>query len=100
MELARFYNAGILKTTMAEGDAWWLYRPYRGRGVIEKAAPNRAAAGFWGTVAGFTSVIFFAITNAVKLVPHLRSDSSIPRISKRPRRTARSHFHAFWVRFR
>jgi uncharacterized membrane protein YfcA len=123
-----FYDAGILKTTMPGamlgiGVGWlmaavvteafvrfvvgavaivfvgrWLYQQYRGRGVIEKAAPNRAAAGFWGAVAGFTSfvahaggppyqiytlplgldpkvftgtsVIFFAITNAVKLVPY------------------------------
>ncbi|MDW6021918.1 sulfite exporter TauE/SafE family protein [Mesorhizobium sp. BAC0120] len=76
----------------------WLYQQYRDRGAIEKASPNWVAAGFWGTVAGFTSfvahaggppyqvytlplgldpkvftgtsVIFFAITNAVKLVPY------------------------------
>jgi uncharacterized protein len=77
----------------------WLYQQFRdGRGVIEKATPNPVAATFWGTVAGFTSfvahvggppyqvytlplgldpkvftgtsVIFFAITNAVKLVPY------------------------------
>lgn len=78
--------------------ARWAYQQLRGRGVIEKAAPNRMAAGFWGTVTGITSfvahaggppyqvytlplgldpkvftgttVIFFAITNAVKLVPY------------------------------
>ena len=66
--------------------------------AVERAAPNAVAAPFWGTVAGFTSfvahvggppyqvytlplrldpkvftgtsVIFFAITNAVKLVPY------------------------------
>jgi uncharacterized membrane protein YfcA len=77
----------------------WLYQQVRdGRGVVEKAAPNPVAATFWGTVAGFTSfvahvggppyqvytlplgldpkvftgtsVIFFAITNAVKLIPY------------------------------
>lgn len=76
----------------------WLYQQYRDRGAIEKKPPNRVAAGFWGAVAGFTSfvahaggppyqvytlplgldpkvftgtsVIFFAITNAVKLIPY------------------------------
>ena len=77
----------------------WLYQQFRdGRGVVEKATPNPVAATFWGTVAGFTSfvahvggppyqvyalplgldpkvftgtsVIFFAITNAVKLIPY------------------------------
>ena len=70
----------------------------RRRGVVEKQRPTAVAATFWGTVAGFTSfvahvggppyqvytlplgldpkvftgtsVIFFAITNAVKLIPY------------------------------
>ena len=75
----------------------WLYQKLRhGKALTTK--PNSAAATFWGTIAGFTSfvahvggppfqmyalplrldqriftgtsVIFFAITNAVKLVPY------------------------------
>lgn len=123
-----FSNADVLKTTMPGavvgiGMGWlmaafvteamvrfivgavaivfvarWAYQQLRGRGVIEKVAPNRIAAAFWGTVTGFTSfvahaggppyqvytlplgldpkvftgtsVIFFAITNALKLVPY------------------------------
>jgi len=77
------------------GRAVWLHFRH---GVDHIARPNRAAAGFWGTVAGFTSfvahvggppyqvytlplkmdpklftgtsVVFFAVTNAVKLVPY------------------------------
>ena len=76
----------------------WIYQQFLRRGVVEHASPNRAAALSWGTVAGFTSfvahaggppyqvytlplgldpkvftgtsVIFFAVTNAVKLVPY------------------------------
>src|SRR5262245_8677605 len=76
----------------------WLWQQYRDRGAIEKKPPNSVAASFWGTVAGFTSfvahvggppyqvyalplgldpkvltgtsVIFFAITNVVKLIPY------------------------------
>jgi uncharacterized membrane protein YfcA len=76
----------------------WLLQQVSGRGGIEKVAPSRIAAAFWGTISGFTSfvahvggppyqvytlrlgqdpkvftgtsVIFFAITNAVKLVPY------------------------------
>lgn len=76
----------------------WIYQQLRDRGAIEKLPPNRIAAAFWGTVAGFTSfvahaggppyqvytlplgldpkvfagtsVIFFAVTNAVKLIPY------------------------------
>jgi uncharacterized membrane protein YfcA len=76
----------------------WLWQQYRDRGAVEKRPRNGIAASFWGTVAGFTSfvahvggppyqvytlplgldpkvftgtsVIFFAITNAVKLVPY------------------------------
>jgi uncharacterized membrane protein YfcA len=76
----------------------WLWQQYRDRGAIEKKRPNNVAASFWGTVAGFTSfvahvggppyqvytlplgldpklltgtsVVFFAITNAVKLIPY------------------------------
>jgi uncharacterized membrane protein YfcA len=76
----------------------WLYQQYRDRGAVERKPPNRAAASLWGTVAGFTSfvahvggppyqvytlplgldpkvftgtsVIFFAIINAVKLIPY------------------------------
>jgi len=76
----------------------WAWQQIRERGVIEKRKPNAVAASFWGTVAGFTSfvahvggppyqvytlplgldpkvftgtsVVFFAITNAVKLVPY------------------------------
>jgi uncharacterized protein len=75
----------------------WLYQQFRGS-VVERASPNAVAAPFWGAVAGFTSfvahaggppyqvytlplglnpkvfvgtgVIFFAITNAVKLIPY------------------------------
>jgi uncharacterized protein len=75
----------------------WLYQLLRS-GAVERASPNAVAAPFWGTVAGFTSfvahaggppyqvytlplglnpkaftgtsVIFFAIANAVKLVPY------------------------------
>lgn len=75
----------------------WLWQLFRhGSGHVAK--PNRTAAAIWGTVAGFTSfvahvggppfqvyalplkldprvftgtsVIFFAVTNAVKLVPY------------------------------
>jgi uncharacterized membrane protein YfcA len=75
----------------------WAYQQFRhGRGHV--AAPNRAAAGFWGAISGFTSfvahvggppfqvyalplrldpkvlsgtaAIFFAVTNAVKLLPY------------------------------
>jgi uncharacterized membrane protein YfcA len=76
----------------------WLWQQLRDRGAVEKNPPNRLAASFWGTVAGFTSfvahvggppyqvytlplgldpkvftgtsVIFFAVTNAVKLIPY------------------------------
>jgi uncharacterized protein len=75
----------------------WLWQLFR-HGSGHVASPNRAAAAVWGTVAGFTSfvahvggppfqvyalplkldprvftgtsVIFFAVTNAVKLVPY------------------------------
>lgn len=75
----------------------WLYQLAR-HGSDHVATPSRAAGAFWGTVAGFTSfvahvggppfqiyalplklnprvftgtsVIFFAITNAVKLIPY------------------------------
>jgi uncharacterized protein len=75
----------------------WLYSQYR-HGAGHATKPNRAAGTFWGTVAGFTSfvahvggppfqvyalplrldpkvftgtsVIFFAITNAIKLIPY------------------------------
>lgn len=75
----------------------WFYLKYR-HGADHAAQPNRIAAAFWGTVAGFTSfvahvggppfqvyalplrldpkvvtgtgAIFFAVTNAVKLVPY------------------------------
>ncbi len=78
--------------------ARWAGQQLRGRGVVGNARPNRIAAAIWGSVAGFTSfvahaggppyqvytlplgldpkvftgtsVIFFAITNAVKLVPY------------------------------
>jgi uncharacterized membrane protein YfcA len=76
----------------------WLWQQYRDRGAIERKPPNSVAASFWGTTAGFTSfvahvggppyqvytlplgldpkvltgtsVIFFAITNVVKLIPY------------------------------
>jgi uncharacterized membrane protein YfcA len=76
----------------------WIYQQVRDRGAVERKPPNGVAASFWGTVAGFTSfvahvggppyqvytlplgldpkvftgtsVIFFAVTNAVKLVPY------------------------------
>jgi uncharacterized protein len=76
----------------------WLYRQYRDRGAVERKPCNGIAASFWGSVAGYTSfvahvggppyqvytlplgldpkvftgtsVIFFAVTNAVKLVPY------------------------------
>ncbi|MGB6116940.1 MAG: sulfite exporter TauE/SafE family protein [Mesorhizobium sp.] len=75
----------------------WLWQTMR-RTSTQSAAPNRLAAGFWGAVSGFTSfvahvggppyqvyalplrldpkvlsgttAIFFAVTNAVKLVPY------------------------------
>lgn len=75
----------------------WFYLRYR-HGSHHAAQPNRIAAAFWGTVAGFTSfiahvggppfqvyalplrldpkvvtgtaAIFFAVTNAVKLIPY------------------------------
>lgn len=75
----------------------WLYLQLR-HGAGHAAEPNRVAAGFWGTVAGFTSfvahvggppfqvyalpirldpkvlsgtaAIFFAVTNALKLIPY------------------------------
>jgi uncharacterized protein len=74
--------------------AWNQFR----HGEIRKTSPNRVAAGFWGTISGYTSfvahvggppyqiytlplkldpkiftatsVVFFAIINAVKLVPY------------------------------
>lgn len=77
--------------------ARWAYQQLR-HGANQVASPNRAAALWWGTVSGFTSfvahvggppfqvytlplrldpkvlsgtaAIFFAITNAVKLVPY------------------------------
>ena len=76
----------------------WIYKSLVHRGPPQAAGRNRIAAGFWGTVSGFTSfvahvggppfqvyalplrfdpkvlagtsAIFFAITNAVKLVPY------------------------------
>lgn len=75
----------------------WLYLRFR-HGAEVVALPNRAAGTFWGAVAGFTSfvahvggppfqvyamplrmspalftgtsVVFFAVTNAVKLIPY------------------------------
>jgi uncharacterized membrane protein YfcA len=75
----------------------WAYQQIR-HGSDHRSAPNRIMAAFWGTVAGFTSfvahvggppfqvyalplrldpkvlsgtsAIFFAVTNAVKLVPY------------------------------
>lgn len=75
----------------------WVYLQLR-HGSTHSASPNRTAAGFWGTVSGFTSfvahvggppfqvyalplrldpkvlsgtsAIFFAITNALKLIPY------------------------------
>jgi uncharacterized membrane protein YfcA len=75
----------------------WLYQQFRS-GAVEHASPKPVAASFWSTIAGFTSfvahaggppyqvytlplgldpkvftgtsVIFFAVTNAVKLVPY------------------------------
>lgn len=75
----------------------WLYLTVR-HGAAHATEPNRVAAAFWGTVSGFTSfvahvggppyqvyalplrldpkilsgttAIFFAITNAIKLVPY------------------------------
>ncbi|GAA2858429.1 hypothetical protein GGQ99_002424 [Aminobacter niigataensis] len=77
--------------------ARWIYTSLR-HGADHKAEPNGIAAAFWGSVAGFTSfvahvggppfqvytlplrmdpkvltgtsVIFFAVTNAIKLVPY------------------------------
>jgi len=77
--------------------ARWIFQQFR-HGSSHVAAPNRVAAGGWGVVCGFTSfvahvggppfqvyalplrldpkvlsgtaAIFFAITNAVKLVPY------------------------------
>lgn len=75
----------------------WAYTQLR-HGPLHRASPNRALAAFWGLVSGFTSfvahvggppyqvytlplrldpkvlsgttAIFFAITNAIKLVPY------------------------------
>lgn len=75
----------------------WIYQQIR-HGSQHKEKPNRIAAGFWGTVAGFTSfvahvggppfqvytlplrldpkvlsgtsAIFFAVTNYLKLIPY------------------------------
>ncbi|NGN42309.1 sulfite exporter TauE/SafE family protein [Mesorhizobium sp. CGMCC 1.15528] len=75
----------------------WAWQQFR-LGAEYSAAPNRVVGGFWGTVSGFTSfvahvggppfqvytlplkldpkvlsgtaAIFFAITNAVKLIPY------------------------------
>jgi len=75
----------------------WLYQSYR-HGSTHTASPNAVSAAFWGAVSGFTSfvahvggppfqmyalplrleqriftgtsVIFFAIVNAIKLVPY------------------------------
>lgn len=75
----------------------WLYVTYR-HGLSHVSKPNRPLAAFWGTIAGFTSfvahvggppfqvytmplrmdpkvltatgVVFFAIVNAIKLVPY------------------------------
>lgn len=77
--------------------ARWVYTSIR-HGADHKAEPNGIAAAFWGSIAGFTSfvahvggppfqvytlplrmdpkvltgtsVIFFAVTNAIKLVPY------------------------------
>ncbi len=35
----------------------WLYQQYRDRGADHATQPNRVAAAFWGTVAGFTSFV-------------------------------------------
>lgn len=76
----------------------WAWQRLRHGGEPPPAEPNRAQGGFWGAVAGFTSfvahvggppfqvyamplrfspalftgtsVIFFAVTNAIKLVPY------------------------------
>ncbi|MBE7184718.1 MAG: sulfite exporter TauE/SafE family protein [Methylobacterium mesophilicum] len=76
----------------------WLWQRFRHGAEPPPAAPSRAQGGFWGAVAGFTSfvahvggppfqvyamplgfspalftgtsVVFFAVTNAVKLVPY------------------------------
>ncbi len=75
----------------------WLYQSFR-HGSTHTASPNAVSAAFWGAVSGFTSfvahvggppfqmyalplrmeqriftgtsVIFFAIVNAIKLVPY------------------------------
>lgn len=75
----------------------WIYQKFR-HGSAQIAKPDAIAAAFWGTVSGFTSfvahvggppfqmytlplrleqriftgtsVVFFAVTNAVKLVPY------------------------------
>lgn len=77
--------------------ARWIYLTLR-HGADHSTLPNRIAAGFWGAVAGFTSfvahvggppfqiytlplrldpkvlsgttAIFFAVTNAIKLIPY------------------------------
>jgi uncharacterized protein len=79
----------------------WLVQQFR-HGAGHVASPDRLTAGFWGTVSGFTSfvahvggppfqiyalplrldpkvlsgtaAIFFAITNAVKLIPYFALD--------------------------
>lgn len=91
----------------------WLYLRHR-HGADHATKPDRIAAAFWGTVAGFTSfvahvggppfqvytlplkldpkvvtgtgAIFFAVTNAVSWFPISHSASSTPPTSRRPPR--------------
>lgn len=92
-DMVRFI-VGVVAIVFVSRAAWLHFR----HGRTHVARPNRAAAGFWGAVAGFTSfvahvggppyqvytlplkmdpklftgtsVVFFAVTNAVKLVPY------------------------------
>jgi uncharacterized membrane protein YfcA len=92
-DMVRFIVGAVAVVFVAR----WVYQQFR-HGSAYAAKPNRLAAGFWGAVAGFTSfvahvggppfqvyalplrmdpkvltgtsAIFFAVTNAVKLVPY------------------------------
>lgn len=92
-DMVRFIVGAIAITFVAR----WLYTSLR-HGSGHKSEPSKPAAAFWGSIAGFTSfvahvggppfqvytlplrldpkvltgtsVIFFAVTNAIKLIPY------------------------------
>ncbi|WP_378947490.1 sulfite exporter TauE/SafE family protein [Mesorhizobium sp. ANAO-SY3R2] len=93
VDMVRFIVGAIAFAFVAR----WIYTSLR-HGAKHAAKPNRIAAAFWGSVAGFTSfvahvggppfqiytlplrldpklltgtsAIFFAVTNAIKLIPY------------------------------